>query len=72
MVHAEAKGQTREVFSVQHVEQAYGEAYSATSYYMASVEQFVPEGTILLSSAPPTQAQIELGQRIARKHGLTE
>ena len=26
----------------------------------------------LLSSAPLTQQQIELGQQIARKHGLTE
>lgn len=71
MVQIEAKGGTKEVFAVQ-ITPNYGETCSNTAYYESEIEDFVPEGTILLSSAPPTSAQIELGQRIAKQHGLTE
>jgi hypothetical protein len=70
MAQVEARGGTSEVFAVQLSPQI-GVTRSRTTFVKSMIDDFSIKQASLLSSAPLTQAQIELGQQIARKHGLT-
>jgi hypothetical protein len=73
MGQVEARGGTSEIYAVQ-LSPEIGATRSVTTYHKLVVEDFsTGQGSSsLLSSAPLTPRQIELGQQIARKHGLTE
>lgn len=70
MAQAEARGGTGEVYAVQ-LGPPVGVTKSKAGYVKYTLNDFSIKQASLLSSAPLTQAQIELGQQIARKHGLT-
>ncbi len=73
MAQAEAHGMTSEIFNVQ-MSPEIGKTQSVTTYRKVILDDFatVQFPGSLLSSAPLTQRQIELGQKIAEKYGLTE
>jgi hypothetical protein len=70
MAQAEARGGTSEVYPV-HLAPPIAITRNKAAYVKSKINDFSIKQASLLSAAPLTQAQIELGQQIARKHGLT-